>query len=42
MKDRSKEKKIKKLETQFYRFNGNPDKQDKILGRIETLKNKRK
>lgn len=39
MKDRSDTKKLKRLENQYYRMEGNERKQAGLLGRITTIKN---
>lgn len=41
MKEKSNGKKIKKLEHQYFRHEGNPEAQRKIQGRIDTLKNQK-
>jgi hypothetical protein len=38
-KEKSKENRLKRLEQQYYRMDGNERKQANILGRITTLKN---
>ena len=38
-KEKSKENKLKRLENQYFRMDGNQHKQDGFLGRINTLKN---
>jgi len=38
MKEKSKAKQIKSLERQYFRFEGNPEKQAKIVSKITTLK----
>ena len=38
-KERSKEKKLKRLENQYYRMEGNEREQSNLLGRITTIKN---
>ena len=38
-KEKDKTKKLKRLENQYYRMEGNERKQANLLGRITTLKN---